>query len=92
MPGRGTVGKALWDNRHRDPVRLWMELDGPKGRGWLTRFLPCRCWENGVYGILTNSIGVDHDTIKNGNAMIIDPFGEIMEESPLSKTTSPSAC
>lgn len=29
----------------------------------------------------TNSVGVDHDTIKNGNAMITDPFGEIIVES-----------
>lgn len=81
MPGRGTVDKALWDNRERDPVRLRMELEGPKGRGWLMRFLPCRCWENGVYGIFSNPIGADHDTIKGGNAMIIDPFGEVMAES-----------
>jgi hypothetical protein len=39
MPGRGTVDKALWDNRERDPVRLRMELEGPKNRGWLMRFL-----------------------------------------------------
>jgi predicted amidohydrolase len=81
MPGRGTVDKALWDNRERDPVRLRMELEGPKNRGWLMRFLPCRCWENGVYGIFSNPIGVDHDTIKGGNAMIIDPFGEVVAES-----------
>jgi predicted amidohydrolase len=34
-----------------------------------------------VYGVFTNPIGVDYDTIKNGNAMIIDPFGEIIAES-----------
>ncbi len=81
MPGRGPVDKALWDNRERDPVRLRMEFEGPKGRGWLMRFLPCRCWENGVYGVFSNAIGVDGDTIKNGNAMIIDPFGEVVAES-----------
>ena len=81
MPGRGTVDKALWDNRDRDPVRLRMEFNGPKGRGWLMRFLPCRAWENGVYLVFSNPIGVDHDTIKNGNAMILDPFGEVLVES-----------
>ncbi len=81
MPGRGTVDKALWDNRLRDPVRLRMEFDGPKGRGWLMKFIPTRAYENGVYAVFTNPIGVDYDTIKNGNAMIIDPFGEILIES-----------
>ena len=81
MPGRGTVDKALWDNRQRDPVRLRMEFLGPKGRGWLMKFIPTRAYENGVYAVFTNPIGVDYDTIKNGNAMIIDPFGEVLEES-----------
>jgi predicted amidohydrolase len=81
MPGRGTVDRALWDNRHRDPVRLRQEFQGPKGRGWLTRWLPARCWENGVFGIFSNPIGVDHDTIKPGLAMILDPHGEILAES-----------
>ena len=31
MPGRGTVDRALWDHRLRDPVRLRQEFDGPKG-------------------------------------------------------------
>ena len=80
MPGRGSVDKALWDNRHRDPVRLRMEFQGPKARGWMMKFLPARCWENGVYGVFSNPIGVDFDTIKPGLAMIIDPFGEVMTE------------
>jgi CAAX prenyl protease-like protein len=39
MPGRGLVDPALWHNRHRDPVPLRLELEGPKGRGWLMRWL-----------------------------------------------------
>jgi predicted amidohydrolase len=81
MPGRGTVDKALWDNRHADPVRLRQEFHGPKARSWMRRFLPCRCWENGVYGVFSNPIGVDGDTIKPGLATIFDPFGETLEES-----------
>ena len=81
MPGRGKIDRALWDNRHRDPVSLRQEFQGPKGRGWLMRWLPTRAYENGVYAVYTNPIGVDHDTIKNGNAMIMDPFGEIIVES-----------
>ncbi len=81
MPGRGKIDKKLWDNRQRDPVPLRMEFLGPKGRGWLMHWLPTRAYENGVYYIFSNAVGVDHDTIKTGNAMVIDPFGEIIAES-----------
>jgi predicted amidohydrolase len=81
MPGRGTVDRALWENRERDPARLRQEFQGPKGRGWLMRWLPARAWENGVYAVFSNVIGVDDDTIKPGLAMILDPFGEVVVES-----------
>jgi predicted amidohydrolase len=81
MPGRGPVSPELWDNRDRDPARLRQEFHGPKGRGWLMRWLPARCWENGVYGVFSNAIGRDYDTIKPGLAMILDPFGEVLTES-----------
>lgn len=83
MPGRGTVDRCLWDNRHTEPgaEALRREFDSMKGRGWLMRWLPARAWENGVYYVFTNNIGVDHDTIKPGLAMILDPFGEVMAES-----------
>ncbi len=81
MPGRGPVARQLWDNRERDPVSLRQEFQGPKGRQWLLRWLPARCWENGVYGVFSNAIGIDDDTIKPGLAMILDPFGEILSES-----------
>ena len=81
MPGRGKIDRRLWDNRHRDPVPLRMEFDGPKGRGWLMRWLPARAYENGLYYVFTNAVGVDSDTIKTGGAMLIDPMGEIIVES-----------
>lgn len=81
MPGRGVVDRALWENRHRDPVRLRQEFEGPKGRGWLMRWLPARAYENGVYAVFTNPIGWDYDTVKPGLAMILDPFGEVLVES-----------
>lgn len=81
MPGRGIIERELWENRQADPVSLRQEFLGPKGRGWLMRWLPTRAYENGVYAIYTNPIGIDHDTVKNGNAMIMDPFGEILIES-----------
>jgi len=81
MPGRGKIDKRLWDNRHRDPVSLRLEFEGPKGRRWLLRWLPARAYENGLYYVFTNQVGIDHDTVKTGGAMVVDPFGEIIAES-----------
>jgi predicted amidohydrolase len=80
MPGRGLVDPELWNHRERDPARLRQEFLGPKGRGWLMRWLPTRLYENGMYGIFTNPIGLDDGQVRNGNSMIIDPFGEIVVE------------
>ena len=80
MPGRGTVDPSLWKNRQRDPVPLRMELNGPKGRGWLMRWLPARAYDNGVYVVFTNPIGLDDGQVRNGNSMILDPFGEVLAE------------
>lgn len=80
MPGRGTVDRALWNNRRVDPARLRKEFRGPKGREWLMRWLPTRAYENGVYAVFSNAIGWDYDTVKPGLAMILDPFGEVVEE------------
>lgn len=80
MPGRGLVDPALWHNRERDPARLRREFEGPKGRGWLMRWLPARAWENGVYAVFSNNVGLDYDTIKPGLSMILDPSGEILAE------------
>lgn len=81
MPGRGIVTREQWENRHVDPVQLRQEFRGPKGRQWLLRWLPTRAWENGIYAVFSNPIGVDYDTVKPGLAMIIDPFGEVLTES-----------
>lgn len=80
MPGRGTVDPALWERREQDPIRLRQEFDGPKGRGWLMRWLPARAYDNGIYAIFTNPIGNDDGEIRNGNSMILDPFGEVVAE------------
>jgi len=80
MPGRGYVEDKYWQNRENDPVSLRMEFDGPKGRGWLLRWLPSRAYDNGVYYVFTNPIGYDGEHLKNGNSMIIDPYGEVLSE------------
>lgn len=80
MPHRGYVADEYWQNRENDPVSLRMEFDGPKGRGWLMHWLPARAYDNGVYYVFTNPIGYDGEHLKNGNSMIIDPYGEILSE------------
>jgi predicted amidohydrolase len=80
MPGRGYVDDELWQNRKEDPAALRAEFDGPKGRAWLMRWLPARAYDNGVYYIYSNPIGYDGEHLKNGNSMIIDPYGEVLSE------------
>lgn len=80
MPGRGWVDRKLWDNRENNPEAIRAEFDGPKGRGWLMRWLPARAYDNGIYAIFSNPIGPDGDQLKNGNSMILDPYGEVLAE------------
>lgn len=80
MPGRDYVDDELWENREDDPVSLRLEFDGPKGRRWLMRWLPARAYDNGVYYAFTNPIGYDGEHLKNGNSMILDPYGELLSE------------
>ena len=44
------------------------------------KWLPARAYDNGVYVIFSNPIGMDDDQLKNGCSMIIDPFGDIIAE------------
>ena len=79
-PGAGFVDPALWENRVSDPTSLRLEFDGPKGRMWLMKWLPSRAWDNGIYLVFANPIGMDDDQLKNGCSMIIDPHGDIIAE------------
>jgi len=80
MPGRGWVDTKLWYNRHVDPDTLRTEFDSMKGKGWLMRWLPARAYDNGIYLVYSNPIGLEGDQVKNGNSIIFDPFGEIIAE------------
>jgi predicted amidohydrolase len=79
-PGAGFVSPKLWENREKDPTSLRNEFDGLKGRSWLMKWLPSRAYDNGIYAVFTNAIGMDDDQLKNGCSMIIDPFGDIIAE------------
>ncbi|HYG18202.1 MAG TPA: nitrilase family protein [Ohtaekwangia sp.] len=79
-PGAGFVDPALWANREKDPTSLRLEFDGMKGRGWLMKWLPARAYDNAVYAVFSNPIGMDDDQLKNGCSMIVDPFGDVIAE------------
>ncbi|NOY96059.1 MAG: nitrilase [Chlorobi bacterium] len=79
-PGAGFVDPGLWQNREIDPTSLRLEFDGMKGRDWLIKWLPARAYDNAIYSIFSNPIGMDDDQLKNGCSMIIDPFGDIIAE------------
>jgi 5-aminopentanamidase len=79
-PGAGFVDPQLWHNRENDPTSLRMEFDGMKGRAWLMKWLPARAYDNGIYAIFSNPVGMDDDQLKNGCSMIVDPFGDVIAE------------
>jgi hypothetical protein len=79
-PGAGFVDPELWENRESDPTSLRLEFNGMKGRDWLMKWLPARAYDNGIYVVFSNPIGMDDDQLKNGCSMIIDPFGDILNE------------
>ncbi|MEJ7827132.1 MAG: nitrilase family protein [Segetibacter sp.] len=79
-PGAGFIDPKLWENRENDPTSLRLEFDGMKGRDWLMKWLPARAYDNAVYIIFSNPIGMDDDQLKNGCSMIIDPYGDVIAE------------
>lgn len=79
-PGAGFVDPQLWYNRENDPTSLRLEFDGMKGREWLMKWLPSRAYDNAIYAIFSNPIGMDDDQLKNGCSMILDPFGDVIAE------------
>jgi len=79
-PGAGFIDPKLWYDREADPTSLRLEFDGMKGRDWLMKWLPSRAYDNGIYVVFSNPIGMDDDQLKNGCSMILDPFGDILAE------------
>ena len=79
-PGAGFVDPELWKNKNANQEVLREEFDGLKGRQWLMKWLPARAYDNAIYAVFANPIGMDDDQLKNGCAMIVDPYGEVMTE------------
>ncbi len=77
----GLIDRRLWENRRADPEAIEAELRGPKGREWLTRWLPSRAHDNGMFLVFSNGVGVDDNEIRTGNAMVLDCYGRILAET-----------
>ena len=75
------VDPAIWARRNEDPEAIHAELCGFKGRGWLMRWLPSRAHDNGMFLVFSNGVGPDDDEIRTGNAMVLDPYGEVIVET-----------
>jgi len=67
-PGAGFVDPGLWAEKETNPTPLRIEFDGLKGRSWLMKWLPARAYDNAIYAIFSNAIGMDDDQLKNGVA------------------------
>jgi predicted amidohydrolase len=77
----GRIDPELWHNRKKNPEVIESEFRGPKGRDWLMHWLPARAHDNGMFLIYSNGVGIDDDEVRTGNAMIIDPYGDILAET-----------
>jgi len=77
----GPIDPELWKRRREEPTRIEAEFRGPKGREWLLRWLPARAHDNGLFIIFSNGVGIDDDEVRTGNAMIIDCYGRIQNET-----------
>jgi len=77
----GLIETSLWDNRKENPEAIEAEFRGPKGRQWLLTWLPARAHDNGLFLIFSNGVGMDGGEVRTGNAMILDPYGRIIQET-----------
>jgi predicted amidohydrolase len=77
----GLIDPELWHRRHEDPAAIEAEFAGPKGRGWLMRWLPTRAHDNGMFLLFSNGVGEDDGEVRTGNAMVLDPYGRILAET-----------
>lgn len=75
--GMKPIPLEVWD---QDPTEAF---NGPNGREWLLRWLPARAHDNGIFVVFSNGVGPDDDELRTGNAMILDPYGRIVAETPI---------
>ena len=79
--GMKPIDTALWHNRAANPAAIQSELLGPNGKAWLSRWLPSRAHDNGMFLLFSNGVGIDDNEVRTGNAMILDPYGRTLAET-----------
>lgn len=79
--GMKPIPVLLWEQRAEREEEMAAAIRGVNGREWLMRWLPARAHDNGLFIIFSNGIGADDDEVRTGNAMILDPYGRIIEET-----------
>jgi len=79
--GMKPIPLELWQQRATRPEEITAAFKGASGREWLMRWLPSRAHDNGMFILFSNGVGADDDEVRTGNAMIIDPYGRIVEET-----------
>ncbi len=79
--GMKPIPVALWEQRAERKEEITAAFRGVNGREWLMRWLPARAHDNGIFILFSNGVGADDDEVRTGNAMILDPYGRVVEET-----------
>lgn len=79
--GMKPIPLDLWQQRHEKKEEITAAFRGPNGREWLMRWLPSRAHDNGLFILFSNGVGADDDEVRTGNAMILDPYGRVINET-----------
>ncbi len=79
--GMGRIPLELWEKRYDNPQAMRQAIMGPKGYQWITKWLPCRSYDNNVFYVFSNGVGIDGPEVRVGCNMIIDPEGIILAET-----------
>jgi predicted amidohydrolase len=79
--GMGRIPLDLWHNRHRDPQPMREAIMGLKGRAWIAKWLPSRAYDNNLYYVFSNGVGIDGPEVRVGCNMIVDPEGIVIAET-----------
>lgn len=75
------IPMTLWAERETRREEITAAFKGANGREWLMRWLPARAHDNGLFILFSNGVGADDDEVRTGNAMILDPYGRIINET-----------
>jgi predicted amidohydrolase len=77
----GRIPLEVWRNKDRDPAALQQEIDGPKGYQWIMKWLPARPYDNNLFYVFPNGVGIDGPEVRVGCSMILDPEGIVLSET-----------